>query len=43
MRIHFLFAWYDLWMGIFWDRKQRKLYFLPFPCVGVVLEFPRES
>lgn len=39
MRIRPLFAWYDLWVGAFWDRKGRKLYLLPLPCVGVVIEF----
>jgi hypothetical protein len=36
-----LFAWYDLWVGIFWDSRKRKLYILPLPCVGVVIEFPK--
>lgn len=35
-----LFAWHDLWVGIFWDSRKRKLYILPLPCVGVVIEFP---
>lgn len=35
-----IFAWYDLWVGIFWDSRKRKLYILPVPCVGVVIEFP---
>lgn len=35
-----IFAWYDLWVGIFWDSRKRKLYILPLPCVGVVIEFP---
>lgn len=44
MRIKPLFAWYDLWIGAFWDRKARKLYVLPVPCLGVVISFakPRE-
>lgn len=41
MKIRPIFAWYDLWVGAFWDRKQRKLYILPLPCIGVVVEFPR--
>jgi hypothetical protein len=39
MRIRPLFAWYDLWVGAFWDRKQRKLYICPLPCIGVVITF----
>ena len=35
----FLFAWYDLWIGAYWDRKARALYVLPLPCVGFVLTF----
>jgi hypothetical protein len=39
MRIRPLFAWYDLWIGAFWDRTRRRLYILPLPCVGVVIQF----
>ena len=44
-RIHFrrpqwklkpLFAWYDIWIGVYIDRKQRRVYFFPIPCVGFV-------
>lgn len=43
MRCKLLFAWYDLWIGAFWDRKARKLYLLPVPCFGVVLDFSKEA
>lgn len=41
MKIRPIFAWYDLWVGAFWDRNRRRLYILPIPCVGVVIEFER--
>lgn len=41
MKVRFLFAWYDLWIGAYWDSKSRRLYILPLPMVGVVLEFKR--
>ncbi len=43
MSISPLFAWYDFWIGAFWDRKARKLYLLPIPCVGVVIQFARRE
>lgn len=39
MTIRPIFAWFDLWVGAFWDRKSRQLYIFPIPCVGVVLKF----
>ena len=27
------FLWYDLWVGFYWDRKERVLYFCPLPCL----------
>jgi hypothetical protein len=40
LKINFLFAWYDLWMGIFIDQKKRKLYIFPVPMFGLVIYFP---
>ncbi len=38
-RVRALFAWYDLWVGVFWDSKKRWLYVLPLPMVGLILDF----
>lgn len=40
MMIRPLFAWYDLWIGAYWDRRTRTLYLLPLPCVGIACHFP---
>jgi hypothetical protein len=39
MSVKPIFAWYDIWVGLYWDRKGRKLYVLPVPCLGFVIEF----
>jgi hypothetical protein len=39
MSIKPIFAWYDLWVGAFWNRADRKLYVLPIPCIGFVISF----
>lgn len=41
MSVRFIFAWYDLWVGAYWDRKAKALYILPFPCVGIVVSLRR--
>jgi hypothetical protein len=41
MRIRPVFAWYDCWVGAYWDRARRRLYLLPLPMLGLVIEFHR--
>lgn len=40
MKIEFLFKWYDLWIGIFYDKKKNWIYFLPLPTIGIILKLP---
>ncbi len=39
MRVSLIFAWYDLWIGFFWDKKKRCLYFFPIPILGIIFKF----
>ena len=41
MRVKPILAWYDFWVGLFWDRSKRRLYVFPVPMVGLVVEFGR--
>lgn len=35
-----IFAWYDLWVGVFIDRDKRRVYVFPLPCLGIVINLP---
>jgi|JI9StandDraft_1071089.scaffolds.fasta_scaffold365936_2 hypothetical protein len=40
--VRLFFAWYDLWIGAYWDRERRMLYLCPVPCFGIALKvFPK--
>lgn len=36
-------AWFDFWVGFYFDRPKRRLYFLPIPCLGWYLQFPTNT
>jgi len=40
-RIKFIFAWYDIWVGVFIDTDKRKLYIFPIPCFGFVIDLKK--
>lgn len=42
-QMDFICAWYDLWVGAYWDRRRRWLYIFPAPMLGVVLKFPLDE
>lgn len=43
MKVKLIFAWYDVWIGFFWDRNKRKLYFFPIPTLGAVFTIPKKK
>lgn len=40
-KIKLLFAWYDIWIGVYWDKKSKRLYILPIPMFGIVISFTK--
>lgn len=41
MKIDFFFAWFDFWIGWFYDQNKRILYVCPLPCC--LFKFERNS
>lgn len=41
IRCRLFFAWYDLWIGVYWDRTAKALYLCFVPCL--VLKLWREQ
>lgn len=41
--VRLIFAWYDLWIGVFIDRPKRRVYVFPLPCIGFVIEGKRHA
>jgi hypothetical protein len=37
MRVRVVLAWYDMWIGAYWDRKQKVLYLFPLPMIGLAV------
>ncbi len=38
-RARFFFAWYDAWVGVFWDQKKKQIYICPLPCLVVQIGY----
>jgi hypothetical protein len=38
MKVSLFFAWYDFWVGLFYDQKKKILYICPLPCVVIKIE-----
>ena len=38
-RVRPFVAWYDFWVGVFVDRKQRQIYIFPLPMIGLQIGY----
>lgn len=38
LEISFKFAWYDIWVGLFIDRKKNIWYFCPLPTILFIFQ-----
>ena len=43
MKIRPFFRWYDLWVGVYYDTKNRVIYFCPVPCIGLKVTLEGKS
>lgn len=43
MKIRPVFAWYDMWVGVFYDRSKRRVWIFPVPMLGVVVDLEGEA
>ncbi len=41
MKIEFQFKWFDLWIGLFVDIKNKALYFCPLPMFVIKITLPQ--
>lgn len=41
-KIKWLFAWYDLWIGIYIDTKNQAIYILPIPMLGIRISWVKK-
>jgi len=41
LKIKIIFAWYDCWLGFYYDRKNKALYFFPIPMLGLKFQFEK--
>lgn len=41
MKIRPIFAWYDLWIGVFIDMSKKRVYVFPIPCFGLVIDYSK--
>lgn len=42
-KFQIFFAYYDFWIGFYWDRDKRILYYIPIPCIVFSFSHPKNE
>jgi len=37
--VKLVFAWYDIWIGVFIDKNKKLIYFFPIPMIGLRFKY----
>ena len=43
MKLNFFFRWFDIWMGLYIDRKNKAVYICPVPMLGIKISWEQNS
>ena len=43
MKVKFMFAWFDFWIGVFYDQQKRAIYIFPVPMFGIKIQLKNDS
>ena len=43
MVIYLMFAWFDFYIGLYYDQYRNILYFFPIPMFGIVFNFGKRA
>jgi hypothetical protein len=38
MKVKLIFRWYDMYIGMYWHRKDKCLYIFPIPMIGIMVK-----
>ena len=41
MKVNPFFRWYDLWIGVYIDTKNKAIYLCPIPMFGIKISYDR--
>lgn len=42
-KIELMFAWYDIWVGVFIDKRKRIVYVFPLPMIGIKITLAKRG